>query len=290
LSESFASPRTESGPDDAVRHCADQVRRYDRDRYMAALFAPEPERRALIALAAFNLEIAKIREAVSEPMLGEIRLQWWRDALAGIGAGTPRRHTVVLALADAAARHGLTLARMVRMIDARAFDLEDRQPADMAALAAYAGDSAGELACLGLEALGVRDEAALAAGHALGTAWALAGLLRAVPFHASQRRCYLPEDATARAGLRPGALYEGRPGKALAAAVAEVARAAEAALGRCEAGLAGLPRAARPALLPRHLARMDLRRLAAAGYDPFALKPAGPVRRQLRLMLGSLGR
>lgn len=289
MAESFASPTPELDPEGAARYCAAEVRRHDRDRYLAALFAPDPERRALVALYAFNLEIAKVREAVTEPMLGEIRLQWWREALEGIAAGTPRRHAVVLALADAAGRYDLSLPRMGRMIEARAFDLEDRQPEDMDALIAYAGGSAGELACLALEALGARDEAAMHAGHALGVAWALVGLIRAVPFHAAQRRCYLPESVTARAGLRLPALYGGAPGDALRPAVEEVVTAASDALDRCEAALPGLPRATRPALLPRHLARADLRRLAAARYDPFALKPAGPVRRQLRLMLGNLG-
>lgn len=256
---------------------------------MAALFAPEPERGALIALAAFNLEIARIRESVSEPMLGEIRLQWWREALEGIGAGAPRRHSVVLALADAVSRHGLSLDRMARMIEARAFDLEDRQPADLAELIAYAGDTSGELSCLALEALGVGEAPALEAGHALGVAWALVGLIRAVPFHAARRRCTLPETLTAQAALRLGALYEGSPGAAIGPAVAEIACAASEALDRVEAAASAVPRAARPALLLRHLARMDLRRLARAGNDPFALKPTGPVRRQLRLMLGNRG-
>ncbi len=289
MAESFASQRAEPGLDGAVAYCAAELRRHDRDRYVAALFAPDPERRALIALYGFNLEIAKIRESVSEPMLGEIRLQWWRDALDGIRAGAPRQHEVVLALADATIRHDLSYDRLGRMIDARGFDLEDRQPADLAALIAYAGDSSGELVCLALEALGVRDPPAMAVGHALGVAWALVGLLRAVPFHAAQRRCFLPASVTDAAGLRLGELYEGKPGAELGVAVAKIARAAEDALSRAEASLASVPRAGRPALLPRHLARMDLRRLARAGHDPFALKPTSPLRRQLRLMVGNWG-
>ncbi|MEE8334269.1 MAG: phytoene/squalene synthase family protein [Alphaproteobacteria bacterium] len=279
----------EPGLEGAVAHCATELRRHDRDRYLVSLFAPDPERRALFALYAFNLEISKIRESVSEPMLGEIRLQWWRDALDGIKAGAPRQHTVVLALSAAVGRHDLSIDRMGRIIDSRAFDLEDRQPANLEELTAYAGDSSGELACLALEVLGVRDPPAMAAGHAVGVAWALVGLIRAVPFHATQRRCYLPESVTAEAGLHMGALYEGAPGAALVPVVAEIARAAADALDRAEAALPTVPRAGHPALLGRHLTRMDLRRLARAGYDPFSLKPAGPLRGQLRLMLGNWG-
>src|SRR5438552_16844209 len=76
------------------------VRRHDHDRYLSALFAPEPARAGLFALYAFNVEVAKTREVVREPILGSIRLQWWRDALAEIyGGGPVRRHEVVEPLA-----------------------------------------------------------------------------------------------------------------------------------------------------------------------------------------------
>src|SRR5262249_59311777 len=88
-------------------YCLDQVRRFDRDRYLTALFAAAPARADLMALYAFNLEVAKTREVVREPMMGLMRLQWWRDALAEIYAGTERRHQVVQPLAAAIRRHGL---------------------------------------------------------------------------------------------------------------------------------------------------------------------------------------
>src|SRR5215469_14672661 len=76
------------------------VRRHDRDRFTTALFAPEPHREDLFALYAFNYELAKVRESVREPMMGRVRLQWWRDTIAEIAAGqTPRRHEVAEPLA-----------------------------------------------------------------------------------------------------------------------------------------------------------------------------------------------
>ena len=69
------------------------MRHHDRDRFQTALFAPAERREALFALYAFNYEIARVREAVREPMLGQIRLQWWREAIAAAYAGEPpRRH------------------------------------------------------------------------------------------------------------------------------------------------------------------------------------------------------
>ena len=63
------------------------VRRHDRDRFQTALFAPAARREALFALYAFNYEIARVRESVREPMLGQIRLQWWREAIDAAFAG-----------------------------------------------------------------------------------------------------------------------------------------------------------------------------------------------------------
>ena len=113
--------------------CAAQVRSYDHDRFLCALFAPADRREDLFALYAFNLEIAKTREVVSEPMLGQIRLQWWRDAIEGIYAGAPpRRHEVLDGLAGAIARHGLSRAAFDALIDGRETDLSDEPPADLA--------------------------------------------------------------------------------------------------------------------------------------------------------------
>src|SRR4051812_807159 len=96
------------------------VRRHDRDRFLTALFAPAARREDLLALYAFNFEVAKTREVVTEPMLGQIRLQWWREAVDEIyRGGRVRTHEVVQPLAEAARRGALSRAHLDRMIDAR---------------------------------------------------------------------------------------------------------------------------------------------------------------------------
>ena len=82
-------------------YTAKQVKANDYDRFLVTLFAPATSREDLFALYAFNHEVAKIREAVSEPMLGEIRLQWWRESIDGIYQGNPRNHEVVFPLYSA---------------------------------------------------------------------------------------------------------------------------------------------------------------------------------------------
>src|SRR5205085_10532913 len=99
-----------SGPAEDGSSLAALVRQHDRDRYQTALFAPAERREALLALYAFNYEIARVREIVSEPMLGQIRLHWLREVLDAAYAGsTPRQHQLLLPLREAI--RDLTLSR-----------------------------------------------------------------------------------------------------------------------------------------------------------------------------------
>lgn len=248
-------------------YCAEQVRRLDPDRYLCAMFAPADRREHLLALDAFSIELARVREQVTETMLGQIRLQWWREAIDGIYAGTPRRHQVATALADAIVRHRLDRALLERMIDAREADLADEPPADLAALEAYADGTAGQLAIASLGVLGADTQAAREAALSVGIAWALTGLLRATVFHARAKRLYLPAEVLDRHGVDRGRLLELRGGPALAAAAREIADRARNWLARARAARSAVPRAALPVLLPARLADAYLRILARSGYD-----------------------
>jgi NADH dehydrogenase [ubiquinone] 1 alpha subcomplex assembly factor 6 len=269
------------------------VRRYDRDRFLTALFAPAERRDDLFALYAFNHEIARIREVVSEELLGRIRLQWWRENLDAIyGGSAVRRHEVVEPLALAIRGRGLSREHFERLIDARELDLAEEPPASLAALEAYAEATSSRLLFLALEVLGERGASALAAGRAIGIAYALAGLLRAIPFHARAKRLYLPQDRVAAAGLAVDReLFELRSSPALRRVVAEVAALAQRHLDEARPLAAAVVPPARPALLPAVLARADLARLARAGFDPFDPRLARPdALRSWRLALAMLRR
>lgn len=253
----------------AAGYCAEQVRRRDRDRYLTCLFAPAGRRDDLLALYAFNLEIAKTAEVVSEAMIGRIRLQWWREAIAEIHQGQPRAHEVVAALARAVRAHRLTRGHLERLIDAREADLDDWQPASLAEMEAYAGDTSAPLISLALEILGQGGAAAQAAAPSLGTAWAMTGLLRAVPFHARRKRIRLPRDLMAAEDARPDALLALRSSPELRAVVARVAARAGEHLAAAHRQCPRPPGAAQPALLLATLARRYLAILARVGYDPF---------------------
>jgi NADH dehydrogenase [ubiquinone] 1 alpha subcomplex assembly factor 6 len=260
----------------ALSYCGQEVRKYDKDRFLTALFAPADRREALFALYAFNLEIAKTREVVTEPVLGQIRLQWWYDAIGEAYEGTPRRHEVLLPLAQAIQEFGLTRGHFEKLIDAREADLTDEPPADTTCLISYAEVTGVPLVLLALEILGVSDSAAAKAARHVGIAWGLTGLLRAIPFHARAHRLYMPKDALARHDVAEGRLFDLKPPEGLKTVVGEVADLAKGHLREARALRRDVPRTANPALLIGSIADTYLGVIAKSGNDVFAPKVLMP--------------
>lgn len=276
-------------PPAGLSACAADVRRHDHDRYLTALFAPAGRREAIFALYAFNLEVARTRETVSEPLLGELRLTWWREAIEALTRGEVRHHPVLQALAGPSRELALSPALFERLIEARRFDLDDDPPADLSALETYAADTTGSLMALVQQVLGHRDGPALAAAHHVGIAWALTGLVRAVPFHARAGRLYLPADLLSEAGISGGDIFARRPPAALGDVVRTIVAAIEDHLRAARRLRHELPATARPGLLLASLADLYVRDIRRAAYDPFRLRPLAPGR-PVRLLLATLRR
>ena len=267
-----------------------RARAADYDRYLSALFAPAARREALFALIAFNHEIARIPEVVSEPMLGRIRLQWWRETLEAIHDGKPaRRHEVALPLADAIHAWGLDRSAFERLLDGREADLEPDAPPDLAGLERYAAATGGALTALMLQACGADGVSGLEAGREIGTAWALIGTLRAAPRHAAQGRVMLPADLLAAAGITAEDIRAGRAfdrftarrragGRTAPKSCSDAARRARRAI----------PRRQRGVLLIARLGDVYLARLRAAAWDPRDERLAvGPLRKQVAMLAGA---
>ncbi len=251
-----------------LEYCVDQLRQLDRDRFLAALAAPADLRADLMVLYAFNSEVARVREAVSEPMLGLIRLQWWLEAIDEIFAGKPRRHAVVTPLAELVRRRGLSPAPFHRLIAARERDLDADPPQAIADLEAYAAATSGSLVELALEicGIGLRPRETAMAQH-VGTAYALTGLLRATLFHAREKRLMLPQAVLSEAGVATAQLFDLKDQPGLRAAVKQMAETAQGHL--AAARKLDPPRRAIPALLVGRLAAGQLERLRRRGYDLF---------------------
>ncbi len=270
-----------------LSHCAAQVRRHDHDRYLTTLFVPAARRAAVFALYALNIEVARTRETVSEPLLGEIRLTWWREAIDELSRGVVREHPVLQALAEPLREHALTPALFDRMIEARRFDLSDEPPATLRQLEDYAAETTATLMALVQQVLGQRDGPAHTAARHVGIAWSLLGLVRAVPFHARAGRLYLPADLLDAAGVARRDVLELRPTPGLSAVIGEIAAAVERRLGEARQQRPLVPETARPGLLVATLADGYLRALRRAGNDPFRLRPVLPGR-PVRLLLAAL--
>ncbi|HCO99981.1 MAG: phytoene synthase [Alphaproteobacteria bacterium] len=258
-------------------YCLNEVRQHDHDRYVTALFIPPDCRAAVLALYAFNLEIARTREIVSEPLLGQIRLQWWRESIESLYTGTPREHPVVLALQSAIHTHDLPSDHLNALIDAREADLEDTPPPDLGALEVYARSTSGELLALVMHCLANGNAMAAEAGRDVGTAWAIVGLARAVGFHAQTQRLYIPEDLLCEYEVERRKLFDLKSSPGLNRAIEAMVTRAENLLSDARARSGGIPKLARRGLI---LARMVDRHIAAirkVGYDPFAIPPARPA-------------
>jgi len=263
----------------------DHVRRFDKDRWLSALYAPEDKRCHLLALYAFSIEIARIRDLVSDPLPGEIRARWWADTLAGSRCGEGEAHPIAAALLDTVARFRLPLDEFDRLIEARIFDLYDDPMSDVAALEAYCRDTAATLIRLAARVLADGRDPSVAeiADHA-GTAHGLTLVLRALPHHAAHGRVLLPETLLAAHGLDRATVLGGRSSPALAAALAEIRGRAREELAATRRMIRAIPPEVAPAFLPVSLVEMCLDRMDRRGYDPFRTPVESPQwRRQLRL-------
>ena len=267
-------------------YCAAQVRSQDSDRFVTALFGPAGRRADLLALYAFNLELARSREAVSEPALGRIRLQWWRDAIGECYGGGARRHQIVQPLAAAIERHELSRNLFDRIIDAREADFDPSPPQSLKHLVAYAEATSGTLNLLALHILGVRDHRLERAATAAGTAWALAGMLRGLRYLLQAGRLPLPRDLMEKHGLSQANLQSLKRSDGVCRIVEEISVIALDYIN--ESRMKGAGRAT-PALLPAVLSRAYLKRLAATGHDPFDDRNMRPLPfRTWRLMIPAL--
>ncbi len=266
---------------DAFDHCEALVREGDKDRFLATLFAPQKYRRALYALYAFNLEVARVRELAREPMPGEVRLQWWRDVLAGGGHGDVAANPVAAALRDVVVRYRLPPEMLGDLIDARGFDIYDDPMASVADLELYAVRTSSALIELASRILGDGKDPGTGdlAGHA-GVAYAIAGLLRALPVHAARRQLYVPMELLQRYGAQAEDVFAGEATTELRAALAELRLRARKHLDAAQAMIRTMPPAIAPALLPVALVRPTLDRMERRRYRPFSPADLPQWRRQ----------
>jgi phytoene synthase len=261
-------------------HCAALVREADRDHYLAALFAPAAQRDALFALYAFNVEIGRVRALAREPLPGEIRLQWWREAMSGERAGEAAAHPVAAAMGETLARYGFVATPLLELIDAHSFDLYDEPMPTLGELELYAIRTQSPLFAIAAGILGPGSTPPETFTLDASLAYTIGKILSDLPRHTSRRQLYLPLDVLDRHQVKPQEIFAGQTSSPVLAALADMRGLARQHLAAAQAKLKSAAPEILPAFLPAALVGPQLRRMEGAGYEPFRFEPMSPWRRQ----------
>src|SRR3569623_2875085 len=184
-------------PPDTVTFCADLVRNHDFPRYAATLFVPAAERRALLSLYAFNVEIVRVRDQVSQPLPGEIRCHWWTDLFSGRVHGSAEGNPVAAELLRAIRDFDLPVEPLSLLVDEHQFDLYNDPMPTMAALEGYLAATSSALFALAARIMGAASDAAEHLARHAGLAQGIVQVIMNLPRDASHRQLFLPQQVLA---------------------------------------------------------------------------------------------
>jgi phytoene synthase len=254
---------------EAAGFCAELVRGQDFPRYASTLFLPAAQRRGLLALYAFNVEICRVHEQVSQPLPGEMRLQWWTDMLAGAGHGGVEGNPVAAELQLAIGSWRLPVERLSRLIDEHQFDLYNDPMPTMAALEGYIDVTSSALFSLGARIAGWQSDAIEHLARHAGLAQGLAQVMAALPRNASRRQLFVPLQVLQSHGIDIEEVFAGKQTPKLRAALDQLIGEARGHLTTAFALLENAPPQARPVFLPLATVARDLKRMARADSDTF---------------------
>ena len=263
---------------DSAAFCADLVRSHDFARYAATLFLPAVQRRALLALHAFNVEITRVREQVSQPLPGEMRLQWWTDMLEGAGHGDVEGNPVAAELMLTIRDFRLPIEPLSRLIEEHQFDLYNDPMPSMAALEGYVTDTSSALFSLSARIAARPSEAIDHLARHAGMAQGMAHVIAALPLDASRRQLFLPSQLLQQHGSGIEEVFSGKQTPAARAAIDQLTAEARRHLQTALELLVNAPPQVRPVFLPLALVRRDLKRLSRADSDPFVAQSTSRLR------------
>ena len=233
------------------------------------MFASPVIRPDVMTLLAFNVEIARIRETVSEPLIGQMRLQWWRDVIEKLadGQGPPLGHPVAECVAALIQARTLDTRAFSGLVDAREADMSDDPCQTLDELIMYCSGTSGDLHRLMVSLVEDCREADTHAAHAVGVAWALIGILRATPLLAAVNRTRLPQDLLNAEGLSVQDLQKPETANGVRPIAKAIARAASVFLAEARTQKPGVSRQSRSLLLHAIQAERYLSALQRASYD-----------------------
>ncbi|BBO12391.1 MULTISPECIES: phytoene/squalene synthase family protein [Bradyrhizobium] len=265
-------------PPDSVTFCADLVRSHDFPRYVATLFAPAAERRALLALYAFNVEIVRVRDQVSQPLPGEIRFQWWTDMLSGHVHGSAEGNPVAAELLRAIRDFDLPVEPLSLLVDEHQFDLYNDPMPTMAALEGYLAATSSALFALAAQILAPPSDATEHLARHAGLAQGIVQVIANLPRDAAHRQLFLPQQVLTSHGCNMEDVFAGKETPNLRSVLEQLAGEARQHLATALSLLPEVPAAARAAFLPIGQVRADLKLLSQPGRNPFTPRPSSRLR------------
>ncbi|KAL5482711.1 hypothetical protein ACEPAI_9305 [Sanghuangporus weigelae] len=274
------------GPQGQDAYCRDFVMKHDRDAYLTSQFFPKHLQPACFAVRAFYVQLAMIQDSVTNPLIGQMRMQFWKDVIQHLGAP---QHPIAAALRDASKIAHIAPYHLRRIVDARDVELNSPSHLNTDTLLAHAESTTSTLNYILLAILGLSssDTYSHAASH-LGVAQTIATLLRALPYHASKGVMVIPASITAAHHVNQEEVFRHGPAAAnLPDAVYDFAVIANdhlisaRELFKNENGRIEVPREAMPVFLNAVPVQNYLNRLQAANFDVFT--PKLQLRESVRL-------
>ncbi|XP_037658451.1 NADH dehydrogenase (ubiquinone) complex I, assembly factor 6 isoform X2 [Choloepus didactylus] len=194
VSERRVSAANRPGVSGTDLYCLELLRKRDYEGYLCSLLLPAGSRSSAFALRAFNVELAQVKDLVSEKAIGLMRMQFWKKTVEDIYRDNPPHQPVAIELWKAIKRHNLTKRWLLKIIDERERNLDDRAYRNIQELETYAENTQSSLLYLTLEILGIKDLHADHAASHIGKAQGIVTCLRATPYHGSRRKVFLPMD------------------------------------------------------------------------------------------------
>lgn len=267
----------------AYSYCNDFVKRFSYDRYLSTLYAPDAARQSLSALYAFACEIARIRELVNEPMPGEIRLQWWHDALTGTDHGDVQHNPVAQAILETIERHKLPREPFLNLISARRFDLYSDPMPTVNDLEGYCGETSSVLVLLASMILSGQPgdrQVSDACGHG-GVAYALSGLMQTLALQVSRQQQFIPQDVMKRHNVDVSSLRAKSSDDGVRAVFDEMIELSKKHLADCEEALKGIDPSVLPAFLPVFQAELFFHEAGKESFEPLQLSSGASQMRRM---------
>ena len=280
---------------DQTLYCEELVRRRDRDRYWCVLLTAQPFKNDLFTLFALNVEISEIGSLVTDPLIGQIRLRWWLDAITLIYKGKPPRNPITLALSELVLKRDISRKMLDRLIEGHEKDLDDQPMKSLDALKSYALDTSSNLIELSLAITGINSDMSRHTAHHLGIAWALLGAIRNIPVNIKRNRVLLPVELCKKHGFKSQSLldngYQGQSPDGMQGVVFELMSDIQNHLNQARFGWIKIDNKFTSPLLIATLADGYLAELKNKNGDPFQLnhRRQGPrVRDMIRLKIAAI--